>query len=265
MEIEKNIFYRNSDNRICRDCIYIVFLAFLALPSLALAGPPEKPVFALNQIPSELKPYAVALGQRLLKPGRERILATGNISYHSDTLQRTERVRILWQYPLKIRLDQGGHPLFYDRNHPVPGVLEDPQTGKAIQMLLEDSVEGLFAMQKDRISRRYLGSGFTLEDAGVSDPAMDIVIVSYPDVFRHAQSIQKSYWFDSRTKLLGVVMYTSSTGVWTHIVITDWRDVAGEKIPFRLERWENNKLAIELSLESATISAAARDGELEGD
>ena len=79
-------------------------------------------------------------------------------------------------------------------------------------------------------------------------------------LFAKRQPILKSYWFDSSTKLLGVVAYTSSSGVAIHVVISDWRDVSGEQIPFRIERWEDNKLTIRLILDSAAVTAGASDG-----
>jgi hypothetical protein len=161
---------------------------------------------------------------------------------------------------MKIRLDQGGRPLIFDRSNPAQAVPGAPKVADTIQMLLEDSVEGLFALQDRRISRRYLGSGFRLEGATGSDPGMDVFLLEYPDAFREKQPILKSYWFDSSTKLLGVVAYTSSSGVATHVVIDDWRDVSGEQIPFRIERWEDNKLTIRLILDSAAVTAGANDG-----
>jgi len=56
------------------------------------------------------------------------------------------------------------------------------------------------------------------------------------------------------------VAYTAPSEVSTHIVIEDWREVEGEKIPFRIERWDNNKLTMRLSLNSAAVSAASEDG-----
>ena len=222
--------------------------------------PPEKSVFDFNQMPSELKPYAVALGQRLQKPGKERISAVGTILYSGDALQRLEPVRIVWQFPLKIRLEQAGKSWTFDRNNPVLPVIGDQKVAETIQMLLEDSMEGFFAMQKNRASRRYVGSGFVLDGTSAASPDMDIVMIVYPDIFRQRQPIQKSYWFDGRTKLLGVVAYTAPSEVSTHIVIEDWREVEGEKIPFRIERWDNNKLTMRLSLNSAAVSAASEDG-----
>jgi hypothetical protein len=250
----------NSNKRhIGANLLCMGFGAVMALSIQALAGPRQTSASAFHQMSSELKPYAIALGQRLQIPGKERITALGKISYHRDTRQQTEPVRVTWQYPLKIRLDQGGNSLTFDRNNPALPAPEDAKTSNTIQTLLEDSVEGFFAMQKKGVSRRFLGSGFSLEGASASDPSMDIVVISYPDVFRRKEPILKSYWFNSRTKLLGVVTYTSPAGVLTHVVIDDWREVEGEMLPFRIERWENNKLAMRLHLDSAAVSAGIED------
>ncbi|MBN1570034.1 MAG: hypothetical protein JXA73_19470 [Acidobacteria bacterium] len=237
------------------DLLCMICLVILALSAHSVAGSPGKAASAFRRMPSGLKPYAIALGQRLQKAGRERITATGTILQPGDSGQQTDSVRITWQYPLKIQLDKGKDSLTFDRNGPARAEIGDRQMADTIQMLLEDSTEGLFAIQKDRISQLYLGSGFTLEGAGESDPAMDIVMISYPDVFRKKQPILKSYWFDSHTKLLGVVAYANASGALVHVVINDWREVEGEKIPFRIERWENNKLAMRLNLDSAKVSA----------
>jgi hypothetical protein len=240
------------------------FWAFLMLSIPVLATTPEAPAVLLSQTPTELKPYAIALGQRLLKPGKERIAASGTITCFDEKLPRTETVQITRQYPMKIRLDQGGTRLAFDRDNPAQAIPRARETVDAIQTLLEDSVEGFFALQKGRISRRFLGSGFKLEGAKESDPGMDVVLLTYPDNFRDKQPQLKSYWFDSSTKLLGVVAYTSDPGVVTHIVMDDWRDVSGEKLPFRIERWENNKLIMRLVLNSAAVMAGANDGAFGG-
>ena len=234
--------------------------AFLLLSTPVLAIPPIEPSVVLSHTPMELKPYVLALGQRLQTPGKERIAALGTITYFGKDLPQTEAVRITWQFPLKVRLDQNGTRLEFDSNNPGQPKRHGQKLVDAIETLIDDSVEGLFALQKDRICRRYLGSGFKLEGAKESDPGMDVILLTYADNVRNKQPILKSYWFDSGTKLLGVVAYTSASGAATHVVIDDWRDVAGEKFPFRIERWEDNKLMMRLILDSAVFMAGAKDG-----
>lgn len=240
--------------------VWMVLAAFPTLPVPAPAAPPEESALVLSRIPSELKPYAIAPGQRIHRRGKERVSVSGTIFYHKNGLEKSGPVRIMWQHPMKMRFDQGGVPLIYNRNAAATRGGGDSKAADMIQMLLEDSVEGLFALQEKRISRRFLGSGFKLEGATESDPGMDVVLLEYADTFGEKRPILKSYWFDSCTKLLGVVAYTSSSGSLIHVVIDDWRDVSGEKIPFRIERWENGKPTIRLAFSSATVAAATNDG-----
>jgi hypothetical protein len=256
--------YQKRRNHCRTRLVYGAFGMFLLLSMPAPASPSDESPVILSQTPMELKPYAIALGQRLCRPGKERIVASGSLTYFGDNPPQTEAVRITWQFPLKARLERDGTLLAFDRSNPRKAMPEAKKAVDTIQLLLEDSVEGLYALQKERISRRYLGSGFKLEGVKASDPGMDVVLMTYPDHFHNEQPIQKSYWFDSGTKLLGVVAYTSASGAAMHIVISDWRDVAGEKFPFCIERWEDNKLKIRLVLDSAAFMAGANDGTFGG-
>ena len=91
-------------------------------------------------------------------------------------------------------------------------------------------------------------------------PAIDIVQTTYADVFRDGKPVVKTYWFDSETKLLGFVGYLSASGEQVDVIMDDWRDVDGEKVPFLIERWVNGKLMMRLTLMSATVTAATDDG-----
>ncbi len=239
----------------------LVIMAFLA-GRMGAAQQPGKAI-ALSQIPSQYKPYAIAVGQRLQKPGKERITATGSLTYGSSSHQALP-VEIVWQYPLTIRLNQSGYVLTFDEIGSRRQIPEVRQLAETVQILLEDSVEGFIAIRKSIGTSRHLGSGYRLTGAAPADSCIDIVQATYPDVFRGGQAISKTYWFDSRTKLLGLVAYSSSSGAPVSVVIDDWREVQGEKLPFLIERWENNELTMRLTLNSATVSAGMDDGSFGG-
>ena len=237
--------------------------ATLVLPLLCppvSAAPAADPPIALNRIPAALKPYALAPGQRLHRPGKERILASGTIAFPEDGRMRSEPVRIAWQYPMKLRLDRGGSPMVFDGKKPRTATAGARGIADAARSLLEDSVEGFFALQDGGGAMRTLGSGFRMEGTGDADPAMDVVLLECPDPLGGNEPVLKSYWFDSGTRLLGVVAYATSPGVATYTVLGDWRDVEGERIPFRIERWQNNEPIIRLELEAASVAAADDDG-----
>jgi hypothetical protein len=239
-------------------CCASALLAFL--PSQIRADQSGKKAATLSRIPFQYRQYAMALGQRFCKPGKERISARGTLTHFSDAQEQDEPVQIIRQSPSKIRLDQNGRITVFDRSKTGQNVPVSQNAANTVQVLLEDSAEGFLDLLNDCIAKRHLGSGFRLEGAKVSDPGVDMILMLYPDAFQPQNSIQKSYWFDSRTKLLGVVSYASPAGAVVHVVIDDYRDVDGEKLPFRIERWEDNKLTMRLALDSAVFSAAAEDG-----
>ena len=102
----------------------------LMLSAPVLATPLAEPSVLLSQTPSELKPYAIALGQRLQLPGKEKISAEGAITYFGEDPPRTEAVRITWQFPLKIRLDKNGSRLAFDGNNPEQAMLRGSEGGR---------------------------------------------------------------------------------------------------------------------------------------
>jgi hypothetical protein len=218
---------------------------------------------SFNKTPSQYKPYAAALGQRLLQPGKERITAEGYLAY-AENLDNLEPVEILSQYPLKVRLTSEDSSQSFDLANASTKAPGNRRLAETIEVLLEDSVEGLLSLRATIGMTRHLGSGFKLPNAGEKSPGIDIVQTTYPDLFRDGQPVTKTYWFDSRTKLLGLVGYQSASGDQVDIVIDDWRDIDGEKVPFLIERRENGKLIMRLTLSSAAVTAGSEDGAFGG-
>ena len=237
---------------------------FLLPPFFGLAQERKAMNFEFNRIPAQYRSYATALGQRLVKPGKERITVSGYLSYNPESQEKALPIQIILQYPMKIRVTLPGSSMAFNRfsrtqNVPPPGRLAE-----TIQLLLEDSVEGFLAIRSTVGLPRHLGSGYALANAAAGSPGIDIVQMTYPDVFQNGQPIVKTYWFNSITKLLGMVGYFSASGARVDIVIDDWRDVEGEKIPFLIERYEDSKLTMRLTLSSAAVTAGIEDGTFGG-
>jgi hypothetical protein len=254
---------RKLQNRQARHCLFGALFAFLLMSSYIRAEEPDAASIFFNRTPSQYKPYAVALGKRLLKAGKERIIATGSLAY-SENLDKAQPVEIVWQYPMKVRLTQDGSSQTFNRFDAAQKIPVSPRLAETIQALLEDSAEGLLFLRSTIGSTRNIGSGFKLPNADAKGPGIDIVQTTYADVFRDGQRVMKTYWFNSETKLLGLVGYLSASGAQVDIVIDDWRDVDGEKVPFLIERWENSKLVMRLTLSSATVTAGTEDGTFGG-
>lgn len=241
---------------------FVMLIASMAIPALAEQAGDAKQ--SLRGIPFRYQVYADAVGMRLRRPGKERITAEGKLAHFNGGQEQTDFVEVTWEFPLKMRLETATGLLTFDADGSEPRVPEDSKSAAALEVLLEDSVEGFLAFSGRRGSSRDMGSGYRLSDAKPEDSCMDIIHAVYPDVLRKGQTVEKAYWFNCQTKLLGVVTYPSLSGGRVHIVVEDWRDIEGEKVPFRIERWEDGKLKLRLTLDEVIISAGAEDGAFGG-
>jgi len=93
---------------------------------------------------------------------------------------------------------------------------------------------------------------------------VDVIQIIYLDAVRKGQNIAKTYWFNSWTKLLGLVGYTDPSGAVVNVIFEDWRDIQGEKIPFLIKRFENGNITMSLAISEATVSAGVEDGTFGG-
>ncbi|MDM7995527.1 MAG: hypothetical protein QUT30_07580 [Acidobacteriota bacterium] len=238
--------------------ILFALSALLLIASHGNAEAPNNKGVSLNNTPSQYKPYAIALGQRLQRPGKERIIATGSLLYDADGPESAFPVEIVWQHPLKVRLTQDGSSVVYDRSNPAREIPESKRLSDTLQVLLEDMSEGFLSLQSTGSSRR-IGSGFRLRNSDPGDTGADIIQMTYPNVFGGGEPVVKTYVFNSRTKLLGVVSYISKSGSAVDVIIDDWRDIQGEKVPFLIERWEDGIRTMQLKLSSAAVTEGSND------
>lgn len=243
--------------------ILFALSALLLIASHGNAEAPNNKGVSLNNTPSQYKPYAIALGQRLQKQGKERIIATGSLLYDADGPESAFPVEIVWQHPLKVRLTQDGSSVAYDRSNPAREIPESKRLSDTLQVLLEDMSEGFLSLQSTGSSRR-IGSGFRLSNAAPEDPGVDVVQMTYADAFSGGEPCTKTYWFNSRTKLLGFVTYVLPSGAQVDVIVNDWRDVDGEKVPFLIERWEDGIRTMQLKLSSAAVAQGSNDDMLGG-
>jgi hypothetical protein len=219
---------------------------------------------SINRIPSQYKAYAVALGQRLVKAGKERITISGFLTFEETRPQNAIPLRITWQYPLKVKIEQGPSTWTVDIRNPQQKLPELKAASGLIRMLLEDTTEGFFGIEESEGYSHLLGTGFRLEAAKASDPGVDVIQIIYPDAFQKGRDIAKSYWFNGETKLLGLVGYTDSSGATVNVIFEDWRDIQGERIPFSIKRLENGNVTMNLTVSEATVTAGAEDGTFGG-
>ena len=206
-----------------------------------------------------------ALGNRLEKPGQERLTITGELRSAAD-LQAREIVATL-EFPDKLRLGIQNRLLTLDERE--TKAAQTPVAGDEldlIETLVYDSAEHFFNAQMQGNAMRFLGSRFRTDDGSVADyngPYYDIYKIADQIKASGQERAAKLYYFNSETLLLERVTYVinrDGSEVSVETRLSDWRGEDGQKVARRIERFENGKSMFVLNIRSAQLGRRADDG-----
>jgi hypothetical protein len=220
----------------------------------------DQPTITLATIPADCKSFAIAVGQRLQKPGKERTTATGALVLVANGVTQTSTVQIISQYPQKIRIDGAGPTLVFDASHGINGGPASQSLSALLDVLVNDSVDGMIALSNQNGALRFLGRGYKENGTSEASSAYDLVQVRFADSLKTAKTTSKMYWFDTVSKLLTRVTYLSDAGAPVEVTVGNWKKVQGEFFPFLIERRESGALGLRLTLSAVMPSPSVQDG-----
>ena len=204
-----------------------------------------------------------ALGNRLEKPGQERLSLVGTWRV-AGTAQPREFAATL-EFPDKLRLTVGGpqnRVITFDGQQ-TKGAADDLDL---IETLAYDSAEHFFAAQMQGNATRFLGARFRTDDGSTPDyngPYFDIYKIADQIKPSEQERAAKLYYFNSETLLLERVTYDINRGgseVTVETKLSDWRVIDGQQVARRIERFENGKSVFVLTIRSAGLGRRADDG-----
>jgi hypothetical protein len=214
------------------------------------------------QLQSNLK----ALGDRLEKPGKERLTLIGTLSLEGQT----QPVLLVLEFPDRLRLElQRGaqrYVITFDgkRAAKTGGALDQFEED-LVETLVDDSAEHFFSGQGNGLATRFLGSRFRGDDGkqpNYTGPFYDIYQTH--EQFKHGATTSeetKVYCFDSRTLLLERVAYRDPVSqAPVEIRIAGWREVQGQQAPTQIVRIQEGRPALTLIVSSASLGPALTDG-----
>ena len=206
-----------------------------------------------------------ALGNRLEKPGKERLTITGELRSSSDSLVR--EITATLEFPDEMRLVQNGAQ---SRSITFDGQKTKRQLSSEeldlIESLTYDSAEHFFNAQMQGNAMRFLGSRFRTDDGSNPDyngPYFDIYKIADRMEASGEERAAKLYYFNSETLLLERVTYVvnrNGSEINIETKLSDWRDEDGQKVARRIERLENGKSVFVLNIGSAQFGKRADDG-----
>jgi len=199
-------------------------------------------------LPPKLAWNLNALGDRLEKPGKERVTIAGTLTRSSDS-QGSEFQAVL-EFPDQIRLtiQQGiqSRVITFDGAQ-LKAVGKPLESGEQnlVESLMYDTADHFFASQTQGCALRFLGARFRTDDgssAKYSGPYYDIYQVSDRLATAEGKREQtKLYYFNSDTLLLERVSYrTNRNGLAVKIedVMGGWQKEQGQQVARTIERFE---------------------------
>lgn len=208
-----------------------------------------------------------ALGDRLEKPGKERLVMEGTLARADE---QEVPVRLVIEPPRRLRVEfVGGHgasgTLTFDEGRGGEQVSRLTGAERAlIETLLYDTPERLFVSQEGRASTRFLGARFRLDDgvaSNYSGPYYDIYQMT--DETTAGGRATKLFYVNSDTLLVERVRYTAQRDgvpVRVEVMLGDWHEAQGQRVPGRIVRTEDGAQTFALSLTSMSAVPGKQDG-----
>lgn len=201
-----------------------------------------------------------ALGDRLEKPGKERLMVTGILHLSADSQPCPISATLEFPDRLRMVIQSGPQSRVITSERAAPDELD------LIETLAYDSAEHFFSAQMQGNATRFLGTRFRTDDG--SSPDYD---GPYFDIYKIADQIKAStqerpaklYYFNSDTLLLERVTYVinrDGAAVSVETKLNDWRREDGQKVARRIERLENGKTVFVFEIRSAQFGRRVDDG-----
>jgi hypothetical protein len=206
------------------------------------------------------------LGDRLEKPGKERLILVGSLRRVSKR-NENRPTRLILEFPDRLRLEeQDGVTVYNNEFASSSGVLKKNEQDE-VESLLFDFVDHFFAAQMQGAATRFLGSRFRLDDGAnpnYTGPFYELYqVTDRIAVKQEVREQPKLYFFNSDTLLLERVRYQverDGEPVAVEVLISGWRKVDGQQITGAITRTENGAPVLALSITSAAVSIKQNDG-----
>jgi hypothetical protein len=219
-----------------------------------------------GRLSPKLAMHLIALGNRLEKPGMERLTITGELRSSSESQAR--EITATLEFPDKLRLDiQNGHEnrlITFDKQE-IKGQAASDELD-LVESFTYDSAEHFFNTQMQGNAMRFLGSRFRTEDGSNPDysgPYFDIYKIADQIKASGEEREAKLYYFNSETLLLERVIYVinrNGSEINIETKLSDWRVEEGQKVAHRIERFENGSSVFVLNIRWAQFGRRADDG-----
>lgn len=212
-----------------------------------------------------------AAGDRMERPGKERLVMAGSLTRGGDS--QASPVRLIFEFPGRLRFEEQAGArnrvvIFDGRGGAAGGQAPGGADEELIQTLVYDSVEHFFAGQMRGVATRPLGPDFRAEGdilaGGEGGPSYDVYEVTETvSAGGEAREQTRLYYFNSGTRLLEKIQYQlvrNGAEARVEVRLGGWHEVQGQMLPASVVRLENDSPVLTLSITSTSIAPRAADG-----
>lgn len=218
--------------------------------------------YPIHSVISPVRQIVNALGDRVQKPGKERVIMTGSLNRTGVV----STVQIILELPGLLRIDeQGGKgkSIVFDLGSlKGASAVDDDDEGLA-ESIENDTAEVFLGKLGPGASVRRLGDRFKVKGETGFGSEVDIYeVVSSVGVKRDKQTVTKRYMFDSNSGLLRRVVYLanqSGKSVAVQTVLSSYSNTGGYMLPGKIARVVNGSEVFAFTRSGAAVQAAAKD------
>jgi hypothetical protein len=238
----------------------ICILAALLLPRSATAQPSIAAAMGLYhspaQIPAGVHDQYVALGNRVQKPGNERITLTGTLT---DSFGASV-VQVVIELGGKLSVTWVGKPgqkvIFNGANSLVGGNIA--ASADLLEAFVDDLPETMMWSIASGTGVRVLGQRFPDASGGLCD-YFDVPTLG--KAAKKQTAATKRYCFDSKTRLLRSVRYMGAPaqGQTTVTQFGNWMGVNGQAVAGNVVRLQNGIQVFQFQAQTAAVSPGVAD------
>lgn len=216
----------------------------------------------------QLRDALNVLGDRLEKPGKERLTLVGTLRRQNSS--QAIPFRLYLEQPRRMRLEEQGAQMrvsgFDGGEVWALGADVSDADQEVIETLVFDSADQFFLGHMQGFATRALGQRFRLDDGATPNytgPFYDIYELQdlVPDR-KDTRQQPKLFYFNSETLLLERVRYQierAGAPVNVEVRLSGWQKMNGQQIPGSITRLENDAQALTLTVNAVTFSPRAAD------
>jgi hypothetical protein len=210
-----------------------------------------------DRMPSLVREYSQVLGDRLWKPGKERVIISGVFSDPSGDSPG----QLTMQLPALCRIDRQGKPSigFNGLDGWDGGSGSSASDDDLIESLSDDTVEGFLAAAQQGANTWLVGTHVRVHDSAEAGPQwVDIYGTLRPVAHKKkAEPRRKLYMFDPQTRLLARVAYRSASGVLVETLFQGWTMFQGQALPSVWKRKQGGQIVFSFQSNAATFASGS--------